>query len=245
MIDVYFWPTPNGFKVTIFLEEAGIPYRIVPVDIGAGDQFESAFLEISPNNRMPALVDPEGPDGGAIALFESGAILLYLAEKYGKYLPADPRGRWAVIQWLMWQKAGFGPMLGQTHHFRMYAPQMLGRTYDEEEVERRIGYGAERYTNEAKRLYRVLDNELEGKEFMCGEYSIADMATWPWALPYKRQGVDLDEYPNVRRWFDAMKERPAVHKAVEDGRKVAESARQVSEEERQANLFGKKQLERT
>jgi GST-like protein len=244
MIDVYFWPTPNGFKVTIFLEEAGIPYKIVPVDIGAGDQFTSAFLEISPNNRMPAIVDPDGPEGHAIAIFESGAILIYLAEKYGQFMPKDTRGRFAVMQWVMWQMANVGPMLGQTHHFRMYAPEVLKKDYSPEEVEIRTRYGADRYTNEAKRLYLVLDNELDGKDYMCGEYSIADMATFPWILPYKRQGVDLEEYPNVRRWFDVMKERPAVHKAIEEGRKITETARKVSEEERQANLFGKAQLER-
>ena len=245
MIDVYFWPTPNGFKVTIFLEEAGIPYRIVPVDIGAGDQFTPQFLEISPNNRMPALVDPDGPEGKAIAIFESGAILLYLAEKYGQYMPKDTRGRYAVIQWVMWQMANVGPMLGQTHHFRMYAPEVLKKDFSPEEVEKRVKYGYDRYSNEAKRLYAVLDNELEGKDYMCGEYSIADMATFPWILPYKRQGVDLEtEFPNVRRWFDVMKERPAVHKAIEEGRKVSELARQVSDEERRANLFGKRQWER-
>jgi GST-like protein len=245
MIDVYFWPTPNGFKVTIFLEEAGIPYQIVPVDIGAGDQFTPHFLEISPNNRMPAIVDPDGPEGRAIAIFESGAILLYLAEKYGKYMPKDTRGRFAVIQWVMWQMANVGPMLGQTHHFRMYAQEVLKKEYSPEEVEIRTRYGVDRYTNEAKRLYMVLDNELAGKDYMCGDYSIADMATFPWILPYKRQGIDLEaEYPNIRRWFDVMKERPAVHKAIEEGRKISELARKVSEEERRATLFGKGQLER-
>jgi GST-like protein len=245
MIDVYFWPTPNGFKVTIYLEEAGFPYKIVPVDIGAGDQFTTQFLEISPNNRMPAIVDPEGPDGHAIAIFESGAILIYLAEKYGRFMPTDSRGRYAVIQWVMWQMANVGPMLGQAHHFRAYAQEVLKKDYPPEEVELRTRYGYDRYTNEAKRLYMVLDNELAGKDFMCGDYSIADMATFPWILPYKRQGIDLDqEFPNVRRWFDAMKARPAVHKAIEEGRKVAELARKVSEEERRANLFGKNQLDR-
>jgi GST-like protein len=244
MIDVYFWPTPNGFKVTIFLEEAAVPYRIVPVNIGAGDQFTPHFLEISPNNRMPAIVDPDGPGGKAIAIFESGAILLYLAEKYGRFMPQDTRGRYAVIQWVMWQMANVGPMLGQTHHFRMYAPEVLAKEYPPEEVEKRTVYGRDRYSNEAKRLYAVLDNELDGKDFMCGAYSIADMATFPWILPYKRQGIELEEFPNVRRWFDVMKERPAVHKAIEEGRKVGEAARQVSDEERRANLFGKRQWER-
>jgi GST-like protein len=243
MIDVYYWPTPNGFKVTLFLEEAGIPYKIVPVDIGAGDQFTPQFLEISPNNRMPAIVDPDGPDGRAIAIFESGAILIYLAEKYRRFMPQDVRGRFAVIQWVMWQMANVGPMLGQTHHFRLYAPEALKKQYSPEEVEIRTRYGADRYTNEAKRLYRVLDNELDGKDYMCGEYSIADMATYPWIRPWKRQGIELEEHPNVARWFELMTNRPAVQKVLEDGKKVAESARQVSDEERRANLFGKRQWE--
>ena len=245
MIDIYFWPTPNGFKINIFCEEAGVPYRLVPVNIGAGDQFKDEFLAISPNNRMPAIIDPDGPDDSPIAIFESGAILIYLAEKFGKFLPTDTRGRFAVLQWLMWQMAGIGPMLGQTHHFRMYAPDILGKTMEEEEVQTRLGYGIERYTNEARRLYGVLDHELEGKDFMCGEYSIADMATWPWILAYKRQGVgNMEDFPNVRRWFDAMKERPAVHKAVEDGKALAEKAREVSAEESQSNLFGERQFQR-
>ncbi|MDX1384084.1 MAG: glutathione S-transferase N-terminal domain-containing protein [Thermoanaerobaculia bacterium] len=245
MIDIYFWPTPNGFKVNIYCEEAGVPYKLVPVNIGAGDQFSDDFLSISPNNRMPAIVDPDGPDGRPIAIFESGAILIYLAEKYGKFLPADTRGRFAVLQWLMWQMAGIGPMLGQTHHFRMYAYQILTREMSEEEADVRLRYGRDRYTNEARRLYGVLDNELEGKEFICGDYSIADMATWPWILPYKRQGVgEMEDFPNVRRWFDAIKDRPAVRKAVDDGRALAEEARKVSAEESQSNLFGQRQFER-
>lgn len=231
MIDIYFWPTPNGFKITIFCEEAGVRYKIVPVNISKGDQFEPEFLRISPNNRMPAIVDPDGPGGEPIAIFESGAILLYLAEKHGVFLPSETRARYDVMQWLMWQMANIGPLLGQNHHFRMYAPKTLD-------------YAVERYTNEAKRLYNVLDNQLEDREFMCGEYSIADMATFPWILPYKRQGIDMEEYPNVRRWFDALKNRPAVSKAITEGRKVAEQAEEVSEEERRAVLFGKKQYER-
>ena len=245
MIDVYFWPTPNGFKINIFCEEAGVPYKLVPVNIGAGDQFQDDFLAISPNGRMPAIVDPDGPDGKPLAIFESGAILLYLADKYERFLPSDTRGRYGVIQWLMWQMGGIGPMLGQTHHFRMYAPQILGKEFEEDEVSLRLGYGRDRYTNEARRLYGVLDNELEDKEFICGEYSIADMATWPWILPYKRQGVgEMGDFPNVRRWFDTIKERPAVHKAVADGRAMGEKAREVNSDESQSNLFGKRQFER-
>ena len=232
MIDLYFWPTPNGFKITIFLEETQVPYNLIPVNIGRGDQFKPEFLRISPNNRMPAIVDPDGPDGNPLAIFESGAILLYLAEKHGRFMPSDTRGRYDVIQWLMWQMGNVGPMLGQNHHFRMYAPEKLG-------------YAIDRYTNEARRLYGVLDNQLAKREFMAGEYSIADMATFPWLLGYKRQGIEMEEFPNVRRWFDAMKERPAVHRGIEVGKDLRRDPADPKEAEASRSfLFGEKQYER-
>ena len=203
MIDLYYWPTPNGWKISIALEEMELPYEVKPVNIGRGEQFEPAFLTISPNNRMPAIVDREPLGGGEpIAIFESGAILLYLAEKSGKFLPDDARGRYDVIQWLMWQMGGLGPMLGQNHHFRIYAPEP-------------IPYAVDRYTNEGKRLYRVLDGQLAGREYICGEYSIADMACWPWIVPHERQGVDFGDFPNVRRWYEKMKARPALRRGFD------------------------------
>jgi len=203
MIDLYYWPTPNGWKISIALEEMELPYEVKPVNIGRGEQFEPAFLKISPNNRMPAIVDHEPVGGGEpIAIFESGAILLYLAEKSGKFLPDDARGRYDVIQWLMWQMGGLGPMLGQNHHFRIYAPEP-------------IPYAVDRYTNEGKRLYRVLDGQLAGREYICGEYSIADMACWPWIVPHERQGVDFGDFPNVRRWYEKMKARPALRRGFD------------------------------
>ena len=198
-IELHYWPTPNGWKITIMLEELAVPYDVKWVDIGRGDQFEPAFLAISPNNRMPAIVDPDGPDGKPVSVFESGAILIYLADKSGRFLPRDLRGRVKVLEWLMWQMGGFGPMLGQNHHFRSYAPE-------------KIQYAIDRYTNEARRLYGVLDKQLAGRDWICGDYSIADMACWPWAVPHERQGIALEEFPNVRRWYDAMKERPGVRR---------------------------------
>jgi GST-like protein len=202
MIDVYTWPTPNGHKVHIMLEEVGLPYTVHPIDIGAGDQFDPEFLAISPNNRIPAIIDQEGPDGAPISLFESGAILIYLAEKTGKFLPDVPRARYEVLQWLMFQMGGIGPMLGQAHHFRNYAPEP-------------ISYAIERYTNEAARLYGVIDKRLADRGFLAGDYSIADMATFPWLRSYERQGQDLDDFPNLKRWFETIAERPAVKRGVE------------------------------
>ncbi len=203
MIDVYSWPTPNGHKVHILLEECGLPYRIVPVNIGEGDQFKPEFLAISPNNKIPAIVDPEGPDGAPIALFESGAILVYLAAKTGRFLPESARGKYDVLQWLMFQMGGVGPMLGQAHHFRIYAPET-------------IDYAVERYTREANRLYGVLDRRLEGREWVAGdEYSIADIAIFPWLRSHKNQGVELETYPNVKRWFDVIAARPAVQRGLQ------------------------------
>ena len=206
MIDAYYWPTPNGWKLSIALEEMELEYRVIPVNIGRGDQFESSFLEISPNNRMPAIVDHNPADGGApLPVFESGAILLYLAEKTGRFLPKDLRGRLEVLEWLMWQMGGLGPMFGQNGHFKFYAPE-------------KIPYAQERYMNEALRLYGVLDRRLEGREHICGDYSIADMACWPWVLTYKRQEIDLSRFPNVRRWYDRLKARPGLRRGYEVGR---------------------------
>ncbi|WP_175944080.1 glutathione binding-like protein [Caballeronia sp. BCC1704] len=203
MIDVYSWPTPNGHKIHIMLEETGLEYRVHPVDIGAGDQFKPDFLAISPNNKIPAIIDNDGPEGKPFALFESGAILVYLAEKTGKLLPADAIGRYTTIQWLMFQMGGVGPMLGQTHHFRNYAPE-------------KIDYAINRYTNEARRLYGVMDKQLGVTQYLAGnEYTIADIATFPWTRSWENQGIALDEFPNVRRWFDAIAARPAVERGVQ------------------------------
>lgn len=203
-IDLYYWPTPNGYKITIMLEELGAPYTVRYVDIGRGEQFDPAFLAISPNNRMPAIVDPDGPGREPITVFESGAILLYLGRKFGRFYPADERRRVEVEEWLMWQMAGFGPMLGQNHHFRTYAPE-------------RIPYAIRRYEDEADRLYGVLDGRLAGRDYVAGAYSIADMAIVGWARGYERQGVDLAQFPNVRRWLDTMLARPAVARGLKVG----------------------------
>ena len=220
MIDLYTWPTPNGHKIHIMLEECGLPYRVHPIDIGKGDQFQPDFLKISPNNKMPAIVDPEGPDGKPISIFESGAILIYLAEKTGRFLPDAPRARYQVLQWLMWQMGGLGPMLGQAHHFLQYAPED-------------IPYAKQRYANEANRLYGVADRRLAESAYLGGEaYSIADMAAWPWMRYPERQGVNRDDYPHFKRWFDGIAERPAVRKGVE-----------VLAEHRSSGTFTKEQRE--
>jgi len=227
-IELYTWPTPNGHKVHIMLEECELPYRAHPVDIGAGDQFKPQFLAISPNNKVPAIVDPEGPDGRPMPLFESGAILLYLAGKTGRFLPPAVRDRYVALQWLMFQMGGVGPMLGQAHHFRQYAPQ-------------RIEYAIDRYSNEARRLYGVMDRRLAEVEYFAGDYSIADMAIYPWLRPHANQGIDLAEFPNVGRWFAAIGARAAVQRALQvlaDRRKP-----QVTAQARE-NLFGKTQYER-
>ena len=201
MIEFYYWTTPNGHKVTIFLEETGLPYRIIPVDIGKGDQFKPEFLEIAPNNRIPAIVDTAPVDrGNAISVFESGAILQYLAERTGQFLPADVRGRYEVMQWLFWQVGGLGPMAGQNHHFVQYAPEKLS-------------YAMTRYVKETNRLYGVLDRRLADREFVAGAYSIADMAAYPWIVPHERQQQRLEEFPHLKRWFDAIRARPAVQRA--------------------------------
>ncbi|MEN2978340.1 glutathione binding-like protein [Tistrella bauzanensis] len=212
MIDLYYWPTPNGHKITMFLEEAGLDYTIHPVDISAGDQFKPDFLAFSPNNRMPAIIDHAPADGGEpLTVFESGAILLYLAEKTGRFLPGptDPRGRKTVTEWLFWQMGGLGPMAGQNHHFGLYAPE-------------KIPYAITRYVNETNRLYGVLDRRLNGRAFIAGDdYTIADMAAYPWIVPWKRQQQQLDDFPNLRRWFDTIRARPATLSAYEKGEPLA------------------------
>jgi GSH-dependent disulfide-bond oxidoreductase len=204
MIELYYWPTPNGHKITLFLEEAGIPYEIRPVNINTGDQFKPEFLKIDPNNKIPAIIDQAPADGGPpVSVFESGAILLYLAEKTGRFLPADARGRLKVIEWLFWQVGGLGPFAGQNHHFAIYAPE-------------KIPYAIERYRNETNRLYGVLDCQLEDHDFVAGgDYSIADMAVYPWVVPYKRQGQNLDDFPYLKRWFETVASRPGTIRAYE------------------------------
>ena len=201
MIEVYYWPTPNGHKVTIMLEELGLGYCTTPVDITKGDQFKPGFLAISPNNKIPALVDSDGPDGAPIALFESGAILIYLADKTGRLMPREPRARYGVLQWLMFQMASVGPMLGQNHHFRRYAPE-------------KIDYAIDRYTNEGRRIYGVIDRRLKDNAYLAGDYSIADIATFPWLRGHKRQGQDIEAFPHLKRWFDAIAARPAVERGL-------------------------------
>ncbi len=224
MIDLYYWTTPNGHKITIFLEETGLPYRIVPINIGKGDQFDEAFLKISPNNRIPAIVDQEPADGGdPVSVFESGAILIYLAEKTGQYIPQDLRGRARVLEWLMWQMGGLGPMLGQNHHFVTYAPEKLP-------------YAINRYVKETERLYGVLNKQLRGRDYLCGDYSIADMAAYPWVVPWERQQMQIEEFPEVKRWMETMKARPAVERAYARAKEVNTEAT-VSEEAKKV-LFG-------
>ena len=205
MIDLYFWPTPNGFKITIFLEETGLPYNVKYINIGRGDQFDEAFLKIAPNNRMPAIVDHDGPGGEPISIFESGAILQYLGRKTGQFYPQDERARANVDQWLFWQMGGLGPMAGQAHHFRQYAD-------DAHE------YSINRYTDEVNRLYGVMNIQLKDNDYLAGEYSIADMAAYPWVRPYKRQGQDLKEFPYLEAWYVRIHDRPAVARAVEVGK---------------------------
>lgn len=202
MLDLYVWPTPNAYKISIMLEEIGRPYRVIPVDIQRGDQFKPEFLKISPNNKMPAIVDHDAPDGKPLSIFESGAILMYLAETSGRFMPKDLRGRYKVIEWLMFQMGGVGPMLGQAHHFRQYAPEKLD-------------YAINRYTNEAKRLYGVIDRRLGEAQYLAGDYSIADMAVFPWLRSHERQGQKLEDFPNLKRWFTAIDARPTVKKGLE------------------------------
>ena len=223
MIDLHYWPTPNGHKITIFLEEVGLAYQIKPVNIGKGEQFAPDFLKIAPNNRMPAIVDHVPADGGApLSVFESGAILTYLAEKTGKFLPHELRGRVRVLEWLNWQMGGLGPMAGQNHHFSQYAPE-------------KIPYAIDRYVKETNRLYGVLDRQLAQHAFVAVDYSIADMACYPWIVPHERQGQKLEDFPHVKRWFEAMQIRPAVIRAYAWGDKIRNEG--MTEEARR-NLFG-------
>ena len=230
-IELHYWPTPNGWKVSIALEEMGLPYELKPVNIGAGDQFKPEFLAISPNNRMPAIVDPDGSDGRPLSVFESGAILQYLGRKSGLFYPRDERGRVEVEQWVYWQMGGLGPMAGQTHHFRQYAPAMLPDA-------RYTAYGANRYTNETNRLYGVMNTRLADRDYLAGDYSIADMACWPWVVPYRNQAQDLARFPHLKAWFERVGAREAVQRGFKAGAelrnstladqgKAAEQARQM------------------
>jgi len=230
MIDLYTWPTPNGHKIHIALEELGLPYAVHAIDIGEGDQFKPEFLKISPNNRIPAIVDQDGPKGKPLSLFESGAILIYLAEKTGKLLAPRGHARYTAIAWLMFQMGGIGPMLGQAHHFRAYAPE-------------KIPYAIDRYTNEAKRLYGVLDRRLGEAEYLAGEYGIADIATFPWLRYWERQGVVLSDYPNVQRWFGAIEKRPAVERGLKVLVDRVDKQKPFTDRQREI-LFGKTQYER-
>lgn len=224
MIELHYWTTPNGHKISIFLEESGLPYKMFPVDIRAGDQFKPEFLRISPNNRIPAIVDTAPAGGGEpISIFESGAILLYLAEKTGKFLPSNLYERFGVLQWLFWQMGGLGPMAGQNHHFTQYAPE-------------KIPYAIERYQKETNRLYGVLDRRLSGRAFIGPEYSIADMAAYPWVVPHERQGQKLEDFPNLKRWFESIRERPAVRRAYALAEKI--NTKPTVDEESRRILFG-------
>lgn len=227
MIDVYYWPTPNGRKVTILLEELGQPYNVVPVDIAKGDQFKPEFLAFSPNNKMPAIIDPDGPDGKPVSVFESGAIMIYLAEKFGRFLPTDPRARLQVLEWLMFQMGTVGPMLGQCHHFRTYAPEP-------------IDYAINRYTNEATRIYNVIDKRLADHAFLAGDYSIADMAVAPWLLG-ERQGQDFEDFPNLNRWRLELRDRPAFMKGWDVMKTQIPVGDVKKDKERFAILFGDQQ----
>lgn len=226
-IDLYYWPTPNGWKITIMLEELGVPYDIRYINISRGEQFAPEFLKIAPNNRMPAIVDPEGPDGEPLSVFESGAILQYLGRKFDRFYPDDERQQVEVDQWLFWQMGGLGPMAGQAHHFRGYAPE-------------KIPYAIDRYTNEVNRLYGVMNTRLADRHFLAGDYSIADMACIGWVIPYERQGQDLNEFSHLKRWFDTMMARPAVKKGAEIGKEKREKSNIADDKEAQAVLFGQR-----
>ncbi|MDA8261085.1 MAG: glutathione S-transferase N-terminal domain-containing protein [Betaproteobacteria bacterium] len=224
MIDLYYWTTPNGHKITLFLEESGLAHRILPINIGKGEQFAADFLKISPNNRIPAIVDHDPADGGApLSLFESGAILLYLADKTGRFIAPDLRGRNETLQWLFWQMGGLGPMAGQNHHFTQYAPA-------------KIPYAIERYVKETARLYAVLNKRLADREFIAGDYSIADMASYPWIVPHEKQGQNLDDFPNLRRWFAAIRGRPATQRAYALAKRINPAP--VVNEDAKRILFG-------
>ena len=226
-VELYYWPTPNGWKISIMLEECGLAYKIVAVNIGKGDQFKASFLAISPNNRMPAIVDPDGPDGKPISIFESGAILQYLGRKTGKFYPQDERSRVEVEQWLFWQMAGVGPMAGQAHHFRTYAAE-------------KIAYAIDRYTNEVNRLYGVLDKRLADRQFLAGDYSIADIAAFPWARLWDRQGQDIAQFPHMKRWLDTVAARPAVQRGLAIRSEDRGRVDLAKDEEARKILFGQR-----
>ena len=227
MIDLFYWPTPNGHKISIALEEMGLDYQVHYVDIGAGDQFTDAFLKISPNNKMPAIIDQDGPDGQPVSVFESGAILLYLAQKTGKLMPSSPAEQIEMTEWLMWQMGGFGPMLGQAHHFNFYAPE-------------KIDYAMNRYSTEANRLYKVLDTRLDGRDYIVGDaLSIVDIAVLPWTRTYERQNVDIEDYPHVKRWILSLNERPSVQAGYKVGAERRQDLRGLSAEDWN-KLFGLK-----
>ena len=227
MIELYYWPTPNGHKITLFLEESGLAYTMKPVNIGRGDQFKPAYLAISPNNKMPAIVDTAPVSGGEhITVFESGAILQYLAEKSGRFLPADTRGKYKVLEWVYWQVGGLGPMLGQNHHFSRYAPD-------------KIPYAIERYVNETRRLYGVLDKQLEGRAFIAGrDYTIADMAAYPWIVPYESQGMALEDFPHLKAWFESIRDRPATKRTYALGEEIKDRFDLTTDEDARKVLFG-------
>jgi GSH-dependent disulfide-bond oxidoreductase len=227
-IELYYWPTPNGWKISIMLEELGVPYEVKYVNIGRGEQFEPDFLKIAPNNRMPAIIDPEGPDGAPVSVFESGAILTYLGRKFGKFYPQEERARIACEEWLFWQVGGLGPMAGQAHHFRQYAPE-------------KIEYGINRYTNEVNRLYGVMNRRLEDNEWLGGaEYTIADMASIGWVIPHERQGQDLNDFPHLNRWYQSVKSRPAVVRGIDVGKDHSARTNLADDKEAQKVLFGQR-----
>jgi glutathione S-transferase/GST-like protein len=234
-IEVWFWPTPNGHKITIALEEMGLAYEVKPINIGKGEQFTAEFQALSPNGRMPAIVDPDGPGGKPLSIFESGAILQYLGRKTGQFYPADERARVAVDEWLFWQMAGLGPMSGQANHFRHYAPTMLAD-------QRQVAYGAARYTNEAHRLFGVMEKQLDGRDFLAGDYSIADMAAWPWARIYSYLGLQIEEFSRVQAWIDRIAERPAAAKGVKVGEELRRDLGASSKDAEEARkvLFGQR-----
>lgn len=224
-IELYYWPTPNGWKITVMLEELGAAYRVHYVNIGQGEQFAPSFLAIAPNNRMPAIIDPEGPGGAPISVFESGAILQYLGRKFGRFYPSDERSRVEVEEWLFWQMGGLGPMAGQSHHFRHYAPEQ-------------VPYAIERYTNEVNRLYGVMNRRLQDRAFLAGDYSIADISAIGWVKSHGRQGQDLDEFPDLKRWFETMMARPAVARGCEVG--IEHRKNLADDKEAQKVLFGQR-----
>jgi len=226
-IELYYWPTPNGWKISVMLEELSVPYTVKYINIGRGDQFDPEFLKIAPNNRMPAIVDPEGPGGAPISVFESGAILQYLGRKFGRFYPADERARVRVEEFLFWQMGGLGPMGGQAHHFRHYAPE-------------KIPYAIDRYSDECNRLYGVMNKCLAERDYLAGDYSIADMACIGWVIPYERQGQSLDEFPHLKRWFEALMARPAVQRGTALGRAEREKSNIAADKEAQQVLFGQR-----